>query len=118
MLIVVVEDDRDARELLVMMLDPHEVVAACSVEEAIGTVERTRPAVVISDLRLGSDSGLRLAEEIAERGLQIPFLIISGLVERSSRPQGLVRGYLAKPFESAALHDAVHKTIAAGFPPS
>ena len=107
MKILVVEDDQDARELLAMMLAPHEVGAVASVDAAIGAIANTCPDLIVSDLRLGNDSARRLEALVLKQGLQIPFLIISGYVSTADEPQGLIKAYLGKPFETAALLEAV-----------
>ena len=107
MKVLVVEDDDDARELLAMMLESYDVRAVATVDGALRAIEDERPTLIVSDLRLRNDNARRLVAEVAKHDLPIPFLIISGFVDNADEPEGLIRAYLAKPFESADLLKAV-----------
>ncbi|MFG2104516.1 response regulator [Micromonospora echinaurantiaca] len=107
MRIVLAEDSALLREGLARLLaeEGHEVVAAvASADELVTAVERHRPDVVVTDVRMpptNTDDGLRSAVEIRRRWPATAVLVLSQYVERryatrllADRPEGV--GYLLK----------------------
>lgn len=81
--LVLVDDHEMVLHGLVAMLDQHadrvEVAGqATTADEALDVVARTGPDVVLSDVRLGRDSGLDLCRRLVERfpGTRVVFLTV------------------------------------------
>jgi len=109
--VVVVEDDRDARELLWRTLSEAgaEVVTALSVAEALEVIARTRPNVLVSDISLGKQDGYELIRQLRMLGGdlgRLPAVALTGLSRPEDRTQALLAGYqihLAKPIDAHEL---------------
>ncbi|MFC4017204.1 response regulator [Micromonospora sp. GCM10011542] len=107
MRIVLAEDSTLLREGLTRLLaeEEHEVAAAVGDADAlVAAVERERPDVVVTDVRMPpthTDDGLRAALEIRRRWPATGVLVLSQYVEKryatrllADRPEGV--GYLLK----------------------
>jgi DNA-binding response OmpR family regulator len=82
--IVVVEDDDDALEALmrIVELDGHRVEGAGSAEEAMRILERTVPHCVVLDLGLPDQSGAELARQIRSRcGKGVVLIAVTGTTD-------------------------------------
>ena len=67
--ILIVDDERSMREFLEILLrkQGHEVASAADVESALARVGEGDLDLVVSDLRLGSGSGLDVLKAVKER---------------------------------------------------
>lgn len=79
-LVLVVEDDASVRVLLEMTLgdDGFEVQGARDGLEGLLKIQMRRPAAVVLDLSMPSVSGLRLLDELAEEGIELPVVVVTG----------------------------------------
>jgi len=80
--VLIVDDDKDARELLsgILALDGVRCMTAASGETALRMLE-TMPSIglVITDLRMGNVDGLDLIRQVRESvRAAMPFIIVSG----------------------------------------
>lgn len=118
--ILVVDDEPVLLQILQRMLSrSYEVLTASSLDEAWSHLESVTPDLVLTDLRLG---GGERGEELIERvGTRIPCVAMTAFgdrqLERAVRERGAV-GYLAKPFGSDALFDAVRGALSAADAPT
>jgi DNA-binding response OmpR family regulator len=108
--LLVVEDDELTRSFLVEHLaaDGYDPLAAATLGEAIETLERASPCLVLSDLTLPDGSGLDLVGRIrAADGIvsrvdpATPVMLLTGRAGELDRVRGFERGcddYLVKPF--------------------
>jgi diguanylate cyclase (GGDEF)-like protein len=116
-LILVVEDDDDARVLLSELLQPRYAVEA--VGDGVTALERAKvlnPDLVLLDLFLpgldgfGALTGLRRDPRTAD----VPVIFLSAQGDAASKSQGLSLGaadYLAKPFSEQELMARVDRTL-------
>ncbi len=104
--VLVVDDDRDTRELLDAILTTAGVVVACagSVAEAFELLVSHRPKVIISDIEMPDENGhsfLRNLRSIMEEdGRNTPAIALTGRTLPADRERGLASGfnlYLTKP---------------------
>ena len=105
--ILVVDDDREVRDMLVEYLSSHgfEVAQAGSGEEMRAALARRLPEVVLLDLNLPGEDGLTLARYLREH-YDLGIIIVTGAGEVVDRIVGLEVGaddYLAKPFDPREL---------------
>lgn len=79
-LVLVVEDDASVRVLLEMALgdDGFEVHGARDGLEGLLKIQMRRPAAVVLDLSMPSVGGLRLLDELAEEGIELPVVVVTG----------------------------------------
>ncbi|MBI4444918.1 MAG: PAS domain S-box protein [Acidobacteria bacterium] len=115
--VLVVDDDVDARELLIQILESlgAKVFAAGSAREALESVVKNRPDVLLADIAMPGEDGftlirkLRLAER-ESRENQLLAIAVTGYAGSSDREQLIAAGYdwhLAKPVEAGQLARAV-----------
>src|SRR5207249_10814659 len=67
--VLIVDDDRDAREVLHATLEQAgaEVIAVASVEEALAVIDRGGPDVLVSDIGLPNEDGYALIRQVRMR---------------------------------------------------
>jgi signal transduction histidine kinase/DNA-binding response OmpR family regulator len=103
--ILVVEDDKDARDLLteLLLVLGHAVESVDSAETALVTLAEKRFDVLLTDYSLKEMSGLDLARASVERGYQMRIIFVSGYGNVIDRDSGLNAASLPKPFTLASL---------------
>jgi DNA-binding NtrC family response regulator len=109
-LTILVVDDAAAIRLLCRVnleLDGHGVVEAATLDEARAALTASDVAVVLLDVHVGQEDGLRLLAEIRERYPNVAVVLLTGSsdLERVSghRPDAI----LGKPFELDELRRVV-----------
>jgi putative two-component system response regulator len=101
--LLVVDDDKELRDLLVRALarDGHVVRACADVSTARRAVVEDRPDLVVLDLALPDGSGVDLCRELRSKANNIPILMLTAHSEVAIRVGSLNAGaddFLAKPF--------------------
>lgn len=110
--VLVVEDDADCLELFALILRHcgAEVAAASSVPEAMEMLERTRPAVVVSDISMPGEDGYGLLRRLREHDDSIRTVAVTAFGKEHSRERCLAAGFrdhLTKPVDPDVLCEAV-----------
>ncbi|MEO6951165.1 MAG: ATP-binding protein [Polyangia bacterium] len=114
--VLVIDDERDARELIALVLETCEVEVrvAAGAAEAMTALETFAPHVIVCDIGMPNEDGYTLIRRIrtlaAEDKKDIPAVALTGLAQNESRTRALVEGfnaYLTKPIEPLALVQAV-----------
>jgi PAS domain S-box-containing protein len=114
--ILVVDDEPDARHFVVRVLEEckAEVTAVGSAAEALATLPRIRPHVLVSDIGMPRTDGYELMRTLRSRrpdeGGQTPALAFTAYASTEDRSRALAAGYqrhLTKPVDPADLVDAV-----------
>jgi CheY-like chemotaxis protein len=118
--ILIVEDDDDARDLMQAVLEQRgaQVSAADSVARAFELLEATPPDVVVSDIGMPDEDGFTLAKRLraraAERGGLTPIIAVSAFAGRTDRLRALAAGfdrYLHKPVDFDELSGAIQSIV-------
>ena len=113
-LVLVVEDDQSIREVITDVLEERgfRVVSVANGAEALHTLERARPDVMVLDLLMPVMHGWEFMESYAEKtgGRSIPIVVVSvnSALPRSFDRFG-VQTVLAKPFNIDELLEAVNR---------
>lgn len=115
--VLVVEDNRDAAEMMGLLLDTygHQVRLAHHAEEALAVLEQWHAQVIFSDIGLPDVDGFEFAERVRARPpLQPPPLLIavSGYGRDSDRSRARTAGfdgYLTKPVDGRALAEILDR---------
>jgi CheY-like chemotaxis protein len=112
--LLVVEDERDTRELMRFLLRQHgaEVMAAESVSKAIELFNERRPDVVIADIGMPGNDGFALIAHVRSIDDQTPVVAVTAYSNPGARERGLKAGfnaYLGKPFDPEELVTTVRK---------
>ncbi len=114
--VLAVDDERDARELITMMLERcgAEVSAVASGGEALEALKERRPDVLVSDIGMPGMDGYALMSTIralpAEQGGRTPAVALTAYARTEDRVRAFSSGYqvhVAKPFEPIELVTAV-----------
>jgi signal transduction histidine kinase/ActR/RegA family two-component response regulator len=107
--VLVVEDEKDTRDLLVMALSGcgAEVTAASSVPEALAAFDRRKPDVLVSDIGLPVEDGYSLIRKVrARNGNAVPAAAVTAYAGAEDRRRALEAGFqthLAKPVDPSEL---------------
>jgi two-component system response regulator AtoC len=113
---LVVDDDDGLREYLQALASSRgfQVFAAPSGEEAISTLDRSRPDLVTLDLVLPGMDGLETLKQLKERLPEVPVIMLSGHGQARSIVEAMKLGaadFLRKPFEVEELEVAFQKAL-------
>lgn len=105
--ILIVDDDREIRDLLARFLDKHglRVSAAADGREMHRVLEGSRIDLIVLDLMLPGEDGLILCRNLRAKS-RIPIIMLTAMGEETDRIVGLEMGaddYLAKPFNPREL---------------
>jgi PAS domain S-box-containing protein len=116
--ILVIDDDRPVLMVITEILkrSDYEVIAGTSLAEALTCLEREKFELIITDYRLGEDSGEDVVLAARQKQPATPIFIITGNSHEmpgwlSDSPS--VARVLVKPFSPAGLLAAVRETLAA-----
>ena len=115
--LLLVDDDPDLLKLISLRLTSagYRVRTAASGEAALATMAVTRPALVITDLRMPGMDGLQLFETIHRQHPTMPVIILTAhgtIPDAVSATQRGVFGFLTKPFDSQDLLQKVAAAVA------
>lgn len=108
LLILVVDDEPDTRQLLVQALTYHgaTIEAAASVEEALAAIEAKNPDVLVSDIGMPNEDGYSLIRKVRAladaQQKNIPAIALTAFTRAQDRMRALASGYqnhVAKPVE-------------------
>ncbi|PCC68571.1 PAS domain-containing hybrid sensor histidine kinase/response regulator [Nannocystis exedens] len=110
--VLVVDDERDTREMLGMLLQRCgvEVLLAGSAAEALQQIVSERPDVLISDIGMPGEDGYMLLERVRrlprDAGGSIPAVALTAYARSEDRTRALLAGFnnhVAKPVEPLEL---------------
>jgi PAS domain S-box-containing protein len=109
--VLVVDDERDAREVLWHILSGPgaEVTVCASAAEALTAIERIAPDVLVSDIGMPQEDGyefIRKVRMLGEPISRVPAVALTAFSQLDDRTQALLAGYqthLAKPVDAREL---------------
>ena len=110
--VLVVDDEPDARDLIATVLGQcgAEVEVAASAVEALETIEKWQPDVLVSDIGMPGEDGYTLIRKLraleAQRGGQIPAVALTAYARAEDRTQALLAGFqlhVPKPVDPSEL---------------
>jgi DNA-binding NtrC family response regulator len=115
-LILLVDDDTTALELIRDLLEPHEITVhlARSAAEARDFVSRESYQAVVTDLKMPDADGIELLEHLRDGYPEIPVIMLTGHATVSSAVEALKKGafdYLSKPIQIEELLLVLEKAI-------
>ena len=108
--ILVVEDDPEILNTVaaILELEGYTVERASNGEEGLRMVERTRPRLVLLDMRMPVLDGWGFVSALKQRGIRLPILVMTAAHDARRWASEIdAEGYLAKPFELIDLLNAV-----------
>ncbi len=103
--ILVVDDELSMRQYLEVLLrrSGYEVVTASSLVEARARLSEGSLDLVVSDIRLGKESGLQVLREVRERSNQTEVILITAFGTPAAAVEAMREGaydYICKPFDN------------------
>jgi len=112
----VIDDDPGLRDYLEALASSrgYQVFTAATGEEAIKSLDRTRPDLVTLDLVLRGMDGLETLRQIKERLADVPVVMLSGHGQARNIVEAMKLGasdFLRKPFEVEELEVAFQKAL-------
>ena len=102
--VMIVDDDAAIRETFERQLTRwgYDVTVVASAEDALGAIQRTDPAVVVTDVRMGGMSGLELLGLLRERVPDVDVVVMTAFEEMKTAVAAMKAGafeYLVKPLD-------------------
>ena len=112
--VLLVDDDASLLRLLSIRLssEGYDVEAVESGQEALLTVNRFRPDVVLTDLKMAKMDGIQLLHELQQRspGLRVIIMTAHGTIPDAVKAtQGGAFGFITKPIDKEELFDLVQR---------
>jgi FixJ family two-component response regulator len=117
--VFVVDDDAPLRRALLRLLRGvgFAVEAFGTAEDFLAAEHTLSPDCLVLDIHLGTLSGFDLHDRLRAAGLSIPTVFITGHDDAVTRERARrlgAAGYVRKPFEEAALVEAIENALARG----
>lgn len=119
--VLVVDDEPDAREFLVTVLEDNGFTAVTAKDgtEALAAIERRRPDLVTLDITMPEKSGVAVYRKLREdeQLKSIPVIIITGVSDdfrtfiSSRRQVPAPDGYISKPVDHAQFLSMVQSLL-------
>ncbi|HNW93349.1 MAG TPA: sigma-54 dependent transcriptional regulator [bacterium] len=102
--VLIVDDERATADAFAELLadDGHRTLAAHSLAEAVALLQRQEIFLLVTDLRLGSESGLTLVEQARQRNPGLPVIVVTAYGTITSAVEAMKLGiedYLTKPVD-------------------
>jgi DNA-binding NarL/FixJ family response regulator len=114
--VLLVEDERDTREMLAASIDRagYRCATAADAANALTTVAALRPDVVVADIVLGDDTrgGLRLLRALQGAGVRAPVVLVTAYADVEKAKIALNEGaayLLEKPFRAPELLQVIER---------
>lgn len=114
--ILVVDDDPNIAEVIEQYFErpQYEVYTMVQGEKVAETVARTKPDLILLDLKLPDINGMDILKDLKEKDLQAPVIVITGKVSAGVAIEAMKEGayeYLPKPFRLEELGKLVDKLL-------
>ena len=114
--VLLVEDEEGAAQVLAMLLELEgfQVTLAANGKRAIEILEKTQPALVITDYMMPMMDGIEMAKAIRAKPAfaTLPILMISGVAEAALKEYDwLLSAFLRKPFKIEALLEVIRRLL-------
>ena len=120
--ILVADDDREFLRAVerILVQDGYRVTTASNGAEAIADLEKHAFDLVIADLRMPTEDGLALLQDMRQRGFTMPVILATAFGEVESYLEAMTEGafdYLTKPVAWEELRRLVKNALASPHEP-
>src|SRR5512144_1727553 len=114
--VLVVDDEQSMREFLEILLQKpgHEVFTASDVKGALARAAQTPLDLVITDLRLGQESGIEILRQVKASSPATEVVMVTAFATTENAIQAMKLGaydYVLKPFKVDELQLVVEKAL-------
>jgi DNA-binding NtrC family response regulator len=113
--ILIVDDEVNVRKLYSEELrsEGYLTVSASNVKEALETVEKEEPDLVILDIKLGEESGIDALMKIAKQRKRLPVILNSAYsIYRDNFQTWAADAYIVKSVDLAPLKEKIRDLLA------
>jgi two-component system NtrC family sensor kinase len=115
--VLIIDDSAELRSVLesILPFGGYTVFSAGTASQGLERVEQARPDLILLDLELPDTNGLKFLEELQDRGLTTPTIMMTGYGSEGVAARALrlgVRDYLIKPFTAEEVLSSVERAIA------
>lgn len=110
--ILLIEDDDHLRQMMEKRLgfQGFDVISATDGEEGLKMATSENPNLIICDVMMPLKDGFQVCRELRSKGVNTPFLFLTGKGLTEDQHQGLLIGaddYIVKPFDPVILEAKV-----------
>jgi len=114
--ILVVDDDRDSREMMIAALEAEgaEVIAVECVKSAFAALSDWQPDLLISDIRMPDSDGYSFLQTLRSQSFNAPAIAVTSFAREDDRLEALAAGYqshLTKPIDLDLLYSTITELI-------
>jgi YesN/AraC family two-component response regulator len=117
--ILIADDEKWIRKGIVAKINYHkfqflQISEAADGEQAMDLIQKERPHIVITDIRMPYVDGIELIKRVKEEQIEVKFIIISGYAEFAYAEQAInmgVSGYILKPIRDKNFVEIMQKVI-------
>ena len=114
--ILVVDDDRDCRDIAARLLDlaGYRTCRADSGAECLDLIERERIDLILLDVMMPGMDGFEVCAALAQRGKRIPIVLLTAKDDLDTRHEGMHHGvseFLTKPINKHELYARVRAQL-------
>jgi DNA-binding NtrC family response regulator len=114
--ILLVDDDPQSLESTKRILEhaQYQVTCAVSGSAALQQLQKQKPDLVVTDVRMPGMSGMEFVEAYQKKGFEIPFVVMTAFGQVQDAVWAMKMGavdFLLKPFKRQALIDAVEQVV-------
>ena len=112
MSILVVDDDPAILATVsdILSFEGYRVQTATNGAEALASIQRQKPALLLLDMRMPVLDGWGVARQLRESGIELPILVMTAAQNARKWAEEIgAAGYVEKPFELPELLEAVER---------
>lgn len=114
--VFIVDDDDAVRDSLALLLESAglEVESFDNAADALARCEKTRPACVITDVRMPGMDGLELQGKLSELRIDVPVIVITGHGDVPLAVQAMKAGaadFIEKPFSDNVILASIDAAV-------
>ena len=114
--VYIVDDDRDLLDLIALYVESagYHAQACTSAEEFLAGYDPLQPGVLLLDIYMHGMSGLELQQELNERDVQLPIIIMTAQGDVTTAVQAMKAGavdYIEKPLEREQLLERIQDCV-------
>ena len=112
--IIVVDDDKDIRELLENRLQAnnYDVLLAESGRDGLEKIEKEKPDLILLDIKMPTMDGFTMLEELKKKSISIPVIILTGYADMKDLFSTKdIADYIVKPFKDDELLLRINRVL-------
>ena len=109
--VLIVDDEKEFRTLVADALPYFHVLQASNGREALESIDKKLPDLVITDIRMPEMDGLQLLQNLQQSHPNLPVLAISGYAGPAELDDHGFRGFIQKPLKLKAFRETIEQTL-------